>query len=311
MYHGGLDVQVLSFPLEEKNKNYQSVIKIHAECARLAFDRTSSLIALGGGVIGDVTGFAAATYLRGINFFQVPTTLLAQVDSSVGGKTGINIPEGKNLVGAFYQPKAVFIDPSTLRSLPERELRGGLAEVIKYGVIYDERLFDTLARLSEELGGTQLSFSDKTLSDIIARCCTIKALIVGKDEREQGLRAILNFGHTIGHALESATAHEYSHGEAVALGMLTASYIAEDLKKITPQFTERLINVLQNFGLPVCIKKMPVQNILQFMLRDKKVQNGVMRFVLPLRFGKVGIFDTIPQKTIVKALKRAQKQKGQ
>ncbi len=312
IYHGGFEVQVLSIPLEEKNKNYQSLIKVHAECARLGFDRTSSLIALGGGVIGDVTGFAAATYLRGINFFQVPTTLLSQVDSSVGGKTGINIPEGKNLVGAFYQPKAVFIDVSTLRSLPENELRCGLAEVIKYGVIYDKGLFARIARMSEELAGTTMSFSDNVLTDIIARCCAIKAGIVGKDETEKGLRAILNYGHTVGHALETASDHYYSHGEAVALGMIVASYIAEDRALVPSAFTERQYRVIRNFGLPTSIRSdIPVKNIVQHMKHDKKIKNGVLRLILPLRFGKVRIFDTITLSSITKNVKRAQKQKGQ
>jgi 3-dehydroquinate synthase len=308
---GGWAVQLLSLPLEEKNKDLRTVEMIYEQLAKNNFDRSSSILALGGGVIGDVAGYAAAAYLRGINFFQVPTTLLAQVDSSVGGKTGVNIPEGKNLVGAFYQPKAVFIDVSTLNTLPVRELRCGLAEVVKYGVIRDKPLFELLEKKAEDLYDSPPAFKEFELKDMIVRCCGIKAAIVSKDEKEKGVRAILNYGHTVGHALEKASKHAYTHGDAVSLGMMAAAYIAEEMRLITKETVNRQREVLKNFGLPVRLpRNISLKTILTYMRRDKKIKDGVVRFVLPVRLGNVKIFAKINNAQITTALKRLSGEKG-
>ena len=239
-----LDVStcLTNIPSGEQSKTLDTVAKLYAVFAAAGLDRKSLVVAVGGGVLGDMAGFAAASYLRGIGFVQVPTTLLAQVDASVGGKTGVDLPEGKNLVGAFHQPRTVLIDPDTLKTLPDRELRAGLAEVIKYGIIHDEGFFAVIARDMSRL----LSGEADALTRIIARSCAIKAEVVGQDETEQGLRAILNFGHTIGHALEAVTQYRrYLHGEAIAIGMVSACLIGEQVgitpAAVTQQTIERIL----------------------------------------------------------------------
>ena len=249
-------------------------------------ERGSSIAALGGGVVGDMAGFAAATYLRGIPYIQVPTTLLAQVDSSVGGKTGINHPAGKNLIGAFYQPSLVYIDLKVLETLPRRELVAGLAEVVKYGVIADEGLFVYIEEEIEKI----LELSMDSLNHIVKRSCQIKAEIVEVDEREAGKRSILNYGHTLGHALEAITDFKtYRHGEAIAIGMVYAARLAHRMRLCDTSVVERQRNLLKKIGLPVSIPKVDIDRLLVTMQIDKKVQDRRIRFVLPEKIGHVRI----------------------
>ena len=288
----GFNVYQTIIPDGERYKSQESANKIYAKCLQCGFDRSGTILALGGGVIGDLAGFAAATFMRGINLVQVPTTLLAQVDSSVGGKVGVNLPDGKNMVGAFYQPRLVFADLKTLRTLPAKEFAHGLAEVIKYGVIYDARLF---AYLEKNVGQLK-KLNEAILLKVISRCCEIKATVIVHDEREKNLRAILNFGHTIGHALEGLTRYKkYKHGEAVAIGMIGAAKIAECLKLNAEGITDRLEKLLKEAGLPVTIKGVKVTwaDFLRFMQHDKKILAGDIRFVLPKAIGQVVIYDKI------------------
>jgi 3-dehydroquinate synthase len=239
--------------------------------------RDAVVVALGGGVIGDLAGFVAACYQRGVNFVQVPTTLLADVDSSVGGKTAVNHPGGKNMIGAFYQPRAVIIDTELLASLPERELRAGLAEVIKYGLIRDQAFFDWLEANVPAL----LARDPAALEYAIHRSCQIKAQIVSHDEREQGERALLNFGHTFGHAIEAATGYvQWLHGEAVAMGMVVAADLSQRLGQLAPGELRRLVTLLQRAGLPVAAPRMGADTAFDYMSIDKKVKSGRVRLVL-------------------------------
>ncbi len=240
-------------------------------------------MAVGGGVIGDLAGFIAATYARGIRFFQVPTTLLAQVDSSVGGKVGINLPEAKNMIGAFLQPRGVLIDTDTLGTLGDREYRSGFGEVVKYGVIQDAALVDYLESHVEELAAR----NREVLAHVVARCCRLKADVVEKDEREEtGLRAILNYGHTYAHAFESLTGYaQLLHGEAVAIGMVCASRLAERLGRVDAATTLRQERLLAALGLPTQAPRVDPEQVLHTMLHDKKVEHGRLRFVLPTRLG--------------------------
>ena len=249
------------------------------------FERGGLLIALGGGVVGDMTGFVAATYQRGIPYVQVPTTLLAQVDSSVGGKTAVNHPKGKNLIGAFYQPRAVFIDPLLLKTLEKREFGAGMAEVIKYGVIWNEGFFNYLADFRDDI----VAFG-KPLDRVIERACEIKANIVSEDEREAGLRSILNFGHTFGHAIEAATGYtRFKHGEAIAIGMVMAAVFSERLGKCAAGVADRVRGLLSSFDLPVEATGLKAEDLMEAMLLDKKVVGGRMRFVLVKELGKVAL----------------------
>jgi 3-dehydroquinate synthase len=252
-------------------------------------------------VVGDLAGFVAATYLRGIPFVQVPTTLLAQVDSSVGGKVGINLRAGKNLVGAFYQPRLVLCDLDTLRTLPDREYRAGLAEVIKYGIIYDARLFEMLERALPRV----LRRDPKVLGSIIARCCQIKAEVVSHDETEGGLRAILNFGHTIGHALEAISHYgTYLHGEAISVGQVAAAKISAELLGLPPAEARRIENLFARVGLPtrVRLNKAGTKKLFQAMLLDKKVNDGQVQFVLARQIGRVELGCKVPDRLIAEAL---------
>jgi 3-dehydroquinate synthase len=260
------------------------------ETAGLVFDalisakmnRDTTVLALGGGVVGDIAGFAAACYQRGVGYVQVPTTLLAQVDSSVGGKTGVNHPGGKNLIGAFYQPRAVIADTDTLITLPERELRAGIAEVIKYGCVCDVEFFGWLEQNIAKLTARDPS----ALAYAIGRCCAIKASVVARDERENDVRAILNFGHTFGHAIESATHYEqYLHGEAVGLGMLMAADMSFRLGLIDRHVSNRLRDLLTRAGLPSVIPRIGAARGFELMQMDKKVQAGTVRLVLLDRLG--------------------------
>jgi len=253
------------------------------------FDRRSPLVALGGGVIGDLTGFAAACYMRGVPFVQVPTTLLAMVDSSVGGKTGVNHSLGKNMIGAFYQPRLVLMDLDALKTLPKEELLSGMAEVIKYGVIWDRELFDFLEKNREKI----LNLEEGPLGHIIRRSCEIKADVVSKDEREGGLRAILNFGHTVGHAVETLSDYMSRHGEAVAIGMVYAAKLAHRTGLCDARVPERIEKLINAYGLPTSLSAMKprpaVTRFMDMIQVDKKAEAGKVRFVLPKKIGEVVI----------------------
>jgi 3-dehydroquinate synthase len=275
----------------ESAKRLATVEKITRELVRSGADRKSLLIAVGGGVIGDVVGFAAASYLRGVALIQVPTTVVAQVDSAVGGKTGVNLPEGKNLVGAFYPPRLVLVDPEVLGSLPDREFRGGLAEVIKYGVIADADLFGFLEANIGEL----LKRQPAALEHVIRRSIEIKASIVTKDERESGLREILNYGHTFAHALESVTRYRrYQHGEAVAWGLMCAGLLGHQVVNAPADDVARLIALVRKMGpLPPWPEVGPGK-LFDAMRADKKAKFGKVRFVLSPRLGRAKSYDDVP-----------------
>ena len=281
----GFDPVLVTVAAGEKTKRIAVVEKCFDQLAAHRLERKSFIIALGGGVVGDLAGFVAATYLRGIPFVQVPTTLLAQVDSSVGGKTGVNLKAGKNLVGAFYQPQLVFCDLDTLKTLPKREYVSGLAEVIKYGIIDDAKLF---AQLEHDLPKI-LKRDSKTLSQVIARCCEIKAEVVSQDETEGGLRAILNFGHTIGHAIENSSGYgKYLHGEAIAIGQVAAAKLSQKALGLPENEVERIRNIFAHAGLPVQIKLNSVQRgkLFAAMSLDKKASGGEVKFVLAEKIGR-------------------------
>jgi len=272
----GFAVTGVEIPDGEEYKNLDTLKGIYDRLVDAGLDRGSFILALGGGVVGDVAGYAAATFLRGIPFVQVPTTLLAQVDSSVGGKTGINHEKGKNLIGAFYQPRLVLVDVNTLDTLQEREYLSGLAEVAKYGIVLDRGLFDFLAENSAKLRARD----KECLLAVIERSCAIKAAVVEKDEREEGLRAVLNYGHTIGHAVETLTRYSrFKHGEAVAVGMVQAARISEHNGYAGREDTERIVNLLKGLGLPVELPHYGAQEYLDVLLRDKKVRDGGINFV--------------------------------
>lgn len=281
----GVSVDMVVVEPGETSKSVPMAVALWEKMLELGADRKTAVVAVGGGVIGDLAGFIAATYARGITFFQVPTSLLAQVDSSVGGKVGVNLPHAKNMVGAFLQPRGVLIDTETLHTLPEREYRSGLAEVVKYGVILDAELF---AYLEQHVEGLLRRDAD-VLVPTIARCCRLKAHIVEQDEQEQsGLRAVLNYGHTFGHAFETLAGYgQMLHGEAVALGMLCASRLAELLGRIEPEVTQRQRRLLLALGLPTELPPLHPDEVLRTMRHDKKAAHGQLRFVLPTRLGHV------------------------
>ena len=273
----GKEVTPIVLPDGEEEKNWASLMRVFDVLLEQKCDRKTTLVALGGGVIGDLTGFAAATYMRGVPFIQVPTTLLAQVDSSVGGKTGINHPLGKNMIGAFYQPQAVIADTATLNTLPARELSAGLAEVIKHGAIIDAKFFDWI-----EANITKLMARDAAaLAYAIRRSCEIKADVVRQDEREGGLRAILNFGHTFGHAIEAGLGYgEWLHGEAVGCGMVMAAELSHRLGFIDAATKDRVTRLVQAAALPIVAPDLGVERWLELMQVDKKNEGGQIKFIL-------------------------------
>jgi 3-dehydroquinate synthase len=278
----GFKTVVITVPDGEEYKSLEEAGKVFDALIEGRFERSSPIVALGGGVIGDMAGFVAATYLRGVPFVQVPTTLLSQVDSSVGGKTAVNHPKGKNLIGAFYQPRAVFIDPDVLKTLDERELRAGLAEVIKYGVIWDKEFFGFL----EQNAGKLLEPGEEIIK-AIEKSCAIKAEVVGKDEREEGLRAILNFGHTFGHAIEALSGYgTFRHGEAVAIGMAMAAALSAKLGGCV-ECAPRITALLKKLGMPFAPPAIGAESFIDAMRLDKKVSSGRIRFILASEMGKV------------------------
>ncbi|UCE18949.1 MAG: 3-dehydroquinate synthase [Gemmatimonadota bacterium] len=300
-FHGeGYGVSSRVVPDGEEYKTLEYANTLYDSLMDNRIDRSSTIVALGGGVLGDLAGFVAATFKRGIPFVQVPTTLLAQVDASVGGKVAVDHPRGKNMIGSFYQPRCVIISLSVLDTLPEREMRAGLAEVIKYGVIKDASLFEYIETHLDSL----LNLEANGLHTVVKRSCEIKASIVTKDERDEGQRALLNFGHTIGHAIETATNYSrYRHGEAVALGMICATDIGVRLNVTSVKTSERLSNLIERAHLPTRIRNVSADAVIEFLRHDKKVRDGKVRFVLPREIGQVMITDTVPDDVIRKTLK--------
>jgi 3-dehydroquinate synthase len=296
----GVDVQPLLVADGEANKTLATLSDLLTRFLEHGADRTTSVVALGGGVVGDIAGFAAAVYQRGVPFVQIPTTLLAQVDSSVGGKTGVNHALGKNMIGAFYQPRAVLIDTDCLRTLPDRELAAGLAEVVKYGAIRDIAFFAWLEREMSRLRARDAG----ALTHAITQSCRIKAQIVAADERESGERALLNFGHTFGHAIETGIGYgEWLHGEAVAAGMVTAAKLSARLGWIEDADVARLAALLASAGLPVEAPPMDVARWLTLLGRDKKVERGQLRLVLLRALGHAVITADFDQKTLESVLR--------
>jgi len=289
-------------PPGEASKSLQQAEELYTKALEAGLDRHSLIAALGGGVIGDLAGFTASTYMRGIPFIQIPTSLLAQVDSSIGGKVAVNHPMAKNIIGSFYQPECVLINVSTLRTLPGRESSSGMAELIKHGIIRDEAFLAWLESSQESL----VLRNAEVLIQAIHRSCEIKADVVAKDEKETGIRAVLNFGHTVGHAIEAATGYgTYTHGEAVSIGMIAEAYIAQLSGFISPDYISRISKILSRAGLPTLMPDLNSQELLNWMQHDKKNVGSRIVFVLPVAPGKVKVFRDIDTKLVLKALDAA------
>jgi 3-dehydroquinate synthase len=300
----GLKIDVVDFPAGEASKDMQTSLRIVDRLRARGADRTSALIALGGGVVGDITGFVASIYMRGIPYVQVPTTLLAQVDSSIGGKTGIDLANGKNILGTFYQPKGVFIDLAFLKTLEPRELKNGLAEVVKYGIIDDPELFGILESKADAIkkGNADL------LEEIVTRSCRIKKGVVEIDELEKGVRRILNFGHTIGHAIETESGYTISHGDAVSMGMVASATISERMHHLPTEDRERIIALIRAMGLPDRIStSLKPKEIIARMKGDKKKAGDVLNFVLLKKIGMPFVMSDVPEPLIRKTIEELQK----
>ncbi len=287
----GFAVRVITIPDGEEYKTLRTVRHLYDRFLDFDLDRTSTIVALGGGVIGDIAGFAAATYMRGLSFVQVPTTLLAQVDSSIGGKVGVDHPRGKNLIGAFYAPKLVITDPDVLSTLPREQLLIGLAEVVKASIIKSPSLFQKLERIGTE-----------QLEDLIREAIKIKVDVVNEDPFEKGSRAILNLGHTIGHGLETASNYQFQHGQAVSLGMVVAAKIAVKISLCTADAERRIADLLQKLGLPIACDTVSPTAVFTAMATDKKKQHGKLRYVLPTRIGEVIVTREVPEEVVREAL---------
>jgi 3-dehydroquinate synthase len=299
--NSGFQTQTAARSAGEGQKSLASAAELYDQLVALHADRRTLVAAVGGGVIGDLAGYVAATFNRGLPLLMVPTTLLAMVDSSVGGKVAVNHPRAKNLIGTFHQPVGVWIDTDVLSTLPDREYRSGLAEVVKYGVILDPELFAYLEANATAI----LERRQDALHHIVTRCCRLKADIVERDEREEtGLRAVLNYGHTFAHAFETAAGYgSWLHGEAVAAGMICASRLAEKRGLIPAEVTLRQRRLLQTFGLPIAPEPWPSEKLLETMRSDKKALAGKLRFVLPRRLGEVAIFDDVPDADVCAVLR--------
>lgn len=291
----GCKCTTIEIPDGEEFKNSNTLNTVYDKLIDAGLDRKSFIVALGGGVVGDLAGYAAATYLRGIPFVQIPTSLLAQVDSSVGGKTAIDHPRGKNLIGAFYQPKLVLIDIDTLLTLPKREFSAGMAEVVKYGIALDGQFFDYLENQASKINAME----QESLIGIVSRCCQLKAQVVELDEKEEGLRAVLNYGHTLGHAFETVAGYKkLVHGEAVAIGMVLAASISKALGKCTPEDSARIAALLNCFGLSTQIPKVEHKTLLAAMTTDKKSRNGNISFILNDGIGNYAQKSFSPEKLL-------------
>ena len=296
----GFNVVTILLPDGEATKSLFALEDVFSQLIELGCDRSSTFLALGGGVVGDAAGFIAATFMRGVDYIQIPTTLLAMVDSSIGGKTGVNLPAGKNLVGAIWQPKAVVIDPKLLKSLPEREISSAMGEVIKYGAILDRVLFDLV---TENIHSLLKLESSELVAEVIGKCAQLKADIVAEDEWEGNKRRILNFGHTIGHALETHFGFDIlRHGEAIAYGMLAAGKLSTQISNFQFQYFELLQDTIQKLPLPI-LPEFDPNDILKIMQNDKKVKDGKLHFVLLEEIGKAVIVDDVKEKTIINAMK--------
>jgi 3-dehydroquinate synthase len=300
LQEAGAQVDILSVEAGEQSKSPEVAEELWEQLLDQGADRKTVIVALGGGVVGDLAGFVAATFGRGLRFVQIPTTLLAQVDSSVGGKVGINLPGGKNMVGAFWQPRGVLIDVAVLETLPDREYRAGLAEVAKYGVIQDAEFFAYLEANIRPINDRDAD----VLTRVVERCCRLKADVVEQDEREEtGLRSILNYGHTFCHALEAATGYEQLlHGEGVAIGMMCAARLAQRLGRVDAAFVDRQRALLEAFMLPLDVPNVDHEELIELMYRDKKTERGRLRFVLPSRLGHVELVRDVPTEEILTAL---------
>ncbi|NOH81678.1 3-dehydroquinate synthase [Vibrio sp. RE86] len=296
----GCEASLLELPDGEQYKSLETFNTVMSYLLEGNFARDVVVIALGGGVIGDLVGFSAACYQRGVDFIQIPTTLLSQVDSSVGGKTAVNHPLGKNMIGAFYQPKAVIIDTDCLKTLPEREFAAGIAEVIKYGIIYDQAFFVWLEENLDKL----YQLDEQALTYAIARCCEIKAEVVAQDEKESGIRALLNLGHTFGHAIEAELGYgNWLHGEAVSSGTIMAAKTAQLQGLITEEQVERILSILKRANLPVHTpEQMSFADFMKHMMRDKKVLSGELRLVLPTSIGTAEVVKGVPESIIEQAI---------
>ena len=296
---GGLEVTLVQIAAGEKSKSLTAANELFTRAIEAGLDRKSPIFALGGGVVGDLAGFVAASYMRGVPFVQLPTSLLAQVDSSVGGKVAVNHELGKNLIGAFYQPKAVFMELDYMSTLPQREIYTGLGEIIKYGIIYDEEFFRFLEENQEKV----LALEPEALTHMIARSCEIKAAVVSEDEKEAGLRRILNFGHTIGHAIEKETGYvRYNHGEAVGTGMVGAAYISEKLGLIGPQEFDRVQKLVAAYKLPLKAAGVTVDNMYADIFHDKKTIGGKVTWVLMKSIGEVICRNDVPEAAVREAM---------
>ncbi len=299
----GRKVEIVTMPDGERAKTFSQLEKLAAKLVSLGADRQSVILALGGGVVGDVAGFLASVFMRGIPVVQIPTTLVAQVDSAIGGKTGVNLKSGKNLVGTFHQPLAVVVDPDVLASLPEREYRSGLFEAMKYGVIRNPAIFELMEANSDAL----LRRDGSLLEALITGCIRVKADIVSADERESGQRRILNFGHTIGHALEAETGYEqFLHGEAVAWGMIAAIMIGSRMQMTETRAAQRIVDLVHRYG-PLPMVNVESENIAKLLLSDKKTVGGVPHFILPTGIGKVEVVNTVPTPAIIEAVEEIKK----
>jgi len=308
--NSGYNFEVIEIPRGEKYKNIKIAYKIFDRLLKIEAHRDCLIIAFGGGVIGDLAGFVAATYMRGTNLVHIPTTLLAQVDASIGGKTSVNHSKGKNLIGVFYQPMFVHSDVETLTTLPQKEIRTGLAEVIKYGVIEDDDFFKFLEENSHHLNTKAFEDKDtlkaamKVWQIIVTESCKIKARVVAQDERENGLRMILNFGHTIGHSIETITKYsEYTHGEAVAIGMVAASKISHEIGLLDGESVQRITDLFEKLKLPTRVEGLSAKKIINNLKVDKKIREGKIKFVLPKKIGKVEIRDDVPLSVVRRVLK--------
>ncbi|MGF1843580.1 3-dehydroquinate synthase [Vibrio clamense] len=298
--HVGCQASLLELPDGEQYKSLDTFNSVMSYLLDGNYGRDVVVIALGGGVIGDLVGFSAACYQRGVDFIQIPTTLLSQVDSSVGGKTAVNHPMGKNMIGAFYQPQSVIIDINCLSTLPEREFAAGMAEVIKYGIIYDGEFFSWLNEHLEDL----YRLDEETLITAIARCCEIKAEVVAQDEKESGIRALLNLGHTFGHAIEAELGYgNWLHGEAVSSGTVMAAKTAQLQGLISQQQLEQIISILKKAKLPIHTpESMSFDDFMKHMMRDKKVLSGQLRLVLPTGIGSASVVSDVPEAMIQQAI---------
>ncbi len=295
--------ELIFVPAGERHKSLRQAARLYDELLARGADRRSLIVTFGGGVIGDLGGFVAATYMRGLRFVQIPTTLLAQVDASVGGKVAVDHPRVKNLIGAFHQPSLVIADTAVLRTLPAWEYRSGLAEVVKHGVIADAGFFSWLERSTAAVA----SRDPEVLTAVVRRNCEIKAAVVAEDEKEAGRRAILNFGHTVGHAVESLTGYRaFRHGEGVAVGMVAAARLAESLGLCSPEVGDRIADLLTALRLPTRLPALSSDELLATMRSDKKAVGGSTRFVLPRAIGRVEIVDEVPESALRAALRRVQ-----